>query len=42
MVDINVRLGFEAIEVCPMMELRVDNAAWALTEQRAQVSAATT
>ena len=42
MVDINVRLGFEAIEVCPMMELRIDNAAGALTEQRAQVSAATT
>lgn len=42
MVDINVRLGFEAIEVCPMMELRIDNAAGPLTEQRAQVSAATT
>lgn len=24
MVDINVRLGFEAIEVCPMMELRIE------------------
>ena len=42
MVDINVRLGFEAIEVCPMMELRIENAVGALTEQRAQVSAATT
>lgn len=26
MVDINVRLGFEAIEVCPMMELGIENA----------------
>jgi len=42
MVDINVRLGFEAIEVCPMMELRIDNTVEPLTEPRAQVSAATT
>jgi len=42
MVDINVRLGFEAIEVCPMMELRIENAVGALTRQPAQVSAATT
>jgi hypothetical protein len=26
MVDVNVRLGFEAIEVCPMMERRIDTA----------------
>jgi uncharacterized membrane protein YoaT (DUF817 family)/GNAT superfamily N-acetyltransferase len=42
MVDINVRLGFEAVEVCPMMVLRLDNADGSLTERRAQVSAATT
>jgi len=42
MVDINVRLGFEAIEVCPMFELRLDNAVGAPAGQRAQVSAATT
>jgi len=42
MVDINVHLGFEAVEVCPMMELRFENAPAALTGQRAQVSAATT
>jgi GNAT superfamily N-acetyltransferase len=42
MVDINVRLGFEAIEVCPMFELRIENADGSLTERRAQVSAATT
>ena len=42
MVDINIRLGFEAIEVCPMMELKIENAVAAPTEQRAQVSAATT
>ena len=46
MVDINVRLGFEAIEVCPMFELRIDNAVNKVTgasnERRTQVSAATT
>ena len=42
MVNINVRLGFEAIEVCPMMELRIENTVGAVTGQRAQVSAATT
>jgi GNAT superfamily N-acetyltransferase len=42
MVDINVRLGFEAIEVCPMVELRIENAVGAPTGQRAQVSSATT
>jgi len=46
MVDINVRLGFEAIEVCPMFELRIDNAvnraSGASNERRTQVSAATT
>ena len=50
MVDINVRIGFEAIEVCPMFELRIDKAAdkaaarvaGAQGRQRAQVSAATT
>ena len=42
MVDINVGLGFEAIEVCPMFELRLDNAVGAPAGQRAQVSAATT
>ena len=42
MVDINIRLGFEAIEVCPMMELKIDNVVAAPTEQRTQVSAATT
>ena len=42
MVDINVRLGFVAIEVCPMMELRIENAVETLTGQPAQVSAATT
>jgi len=42
MVDINVRLGFEAIEVCPMFELRTDNAVSAPNEHRAQVSASTT
>ena len=42
MVDINVRLGFEAVEVCPMMELRIENAVGALTGQPAQVSASTT
>ncbi len=45
MVDINVRLGFEAIEVCPMLELRIDaigKTTRERTEQRAQVSAATT
>jgi GNAT superfamily N-acetyltransferase len=41
MVDINVRLGFEAIEVCPMMELRIENTVGAPRKQ-AQVSAATT
>jgi GNAT superfamily N-acetyltransferase len=42
MVDINERLGFEAVEVCPMLELRLDKPAPAPTEQRAQISAATT
>jgi GNAT superfamily N-acetyltransferase len=42
MVDINVRLGFEAVEVCPMLELRIANAVATQTEPRAQVSAATT
>lgn len=42
MVDINVRLGFEAVEVCPMMELRIEYAVGTPTEQPAQVSAATT
>jgi GNAT superfamily N-acetyltransferase len=46
MVDINIRLGFEAIEVCPLLELSIDNAvgrvAGASSGQRAQVSAATT
>jgi hypothetical protein len=42
MVDINVRLGFEAIEVCPMFELRVDNAIAAQALRGRQVSAATT
>jgi len=42
MVDINVRLGFEAIEVAPMFELRIDAAADERTEKVAQVSAATT
>jgi GNAT superfamily N-acetyltransferase len=42
MVDINIRLGFEAVEVCPMFELRIENAVGGLTEERAQVSAATT
>jgi hypothetical protein len=46
MVDINKRLGFEAIEVCPLLELSIDNAvgwmAGASSEQHAQVSAATT
>ncbi len=42
MVDINVRLGFEAVEVCPMFELRIDNPVSTPTEHRAQVSASTT
>jgi len=42
MVDINERLGFEAIEVCPTLELRIGNAGAAAPEQRAQISAATT
>jgi len=42
MVDINVRLGFEAIEVAPMLELRIDDSVGPRTEQRAQVSASTT
>ena len=42
MVDINVRLGFEAIEVCPMFELRIENAVRAQTRRQTQVSAATT
>ena len=27
MVDVNVRLGCEAIEICPMFELSITNAA---------------
>ena len=42
MVDINVRLGFEAVEVTPMFELRIDSSVGPRTEQRAQVSASTT
>ena len=42
MVDINVRLGFEAVEVAPMFELRIDSSVGPRTEQRAQVSASTT
>jgi GNAT superfamily N-acetyltransferase len=42
MVDINVRLGFEAIEVCPMLELRLDDAVAPPPGQRTQVNAATT
>jgi GNAT superfamily N-acetyltransferase len=42
MVDINVRLGFEAVEVAPMFELRIDSFVGPRTEQRAQVSASTT
>jgi len=42
MVDINVRLGFEAIEVAPMFELRNDTAVGERAEKVAQVSAATT
>lgn len=42
MVDINVRLGFEAIEVAPMFELRIDSSVDPRKEQLAQVSASTT
>ena len=42
MVDINVRLGFEAVEVAPMFELRIDSSVGPKTEQRAQASASTT
>src|SRR5665647_2903616 len=42
MVDINVRLGFEAIEVAPMFELRIDTAVGERGERVAQVSASTT
>ena len=42
MVDINQRLGFEAVEVCPMLELRIDTGAGEPAKQRRQVSAATT
>ena len=45
MVDINERLGFEAVEVCPMLELRIGGAEQVAARppiQRAQVSAATT
>lgn len=42
MVDINVRLGFEAVEVAPMFELRIDSSVGPRAEQRAQVSASTT
>jgi GNAT superfamily N-acetyltransferase len=41
MVDINIRIGFEAVEVCPMFELRIDSSAAGRDEQQAQVSAAT-
>jgi|GEM_PF-409671 len=34
MVDINERLGFVAIEVCPMLELRIDKAVATPTEER--------
>ncbi len=42
MVDINERLGFEAVEVCPMMELRLGDTVGAATGRRPQVSASTT
>lgn len=42
MVDINVRLGFEAVEVAPMLELRIDSSVGPRAEQRDQVSASTT
>ena len=46
MVEINERLGFKAVEVCPMLELRIehlDNTAGQATPRpSAQVSAATT
>jgi GNAT superfamily N-acetyltransferase len=42
MVDINVRLGFEAVEVCPMLELRLGDAVPPSAARRHQVSAATT
>jgi len=42
MVDINVRLGFEAVEVAPMFELRIDSSVDPRKEQLAQVSASTT
>jgi GNAT superfamily N-acetyltransferase len=46
MVDINERLGFEAVEVCPMLELRIEHldstAGQAPPRQGVQVSAATT
>jgi hypothetical protein len=42
MVDINVRLGFEAVEVAPMFELRIDTAVGERGERVAQVSASTT
>lgn len=42
MVDINVRLGFEAVEVAPMFELRIGTAVGERDERVAQVSASTT
>ena len=42
MVDINVRLGFEAIEVAPMFELRIDTVVGERDGRVAQVSASTT
>jgi len=41
MVDINLRLGFEAIEVCPMFELRIDEGVAGPAGRNAQVRAAT-
>lgn len=41
MVDVNVRLGFEAIEVCPMFELRLDDVVAAPAARSPQVRAAT-
>jgi GNAT superfamily N-acetyltransferase len=41
MVDINVRIGFEAVEVCPMFELRVDDGVAAPAGRSPQVRAAT-
>lgn len=41
MVDINLRLGFEAIEVCPMFELRLDDSVAAPAGESPQIRAAT-